>query len=278
MQIDKHLIQRYKFFCEEKFNNYLYYLNPIPLELYSPSQKDKFNLSFSNSNYIIIYNKTFNERISEIMHTICYNCSKKDNLIKIECGCEICFNCINSFIIEKTKNRIILNVYEKLKLEKKRFECQVCFKKLNINNFIDIFKQNGINLESYYNDAKQRLKSLCQKKCLFCLKKIDKIEGKKNRIKNYIKVNVKIIIEENNINNNITEEEKLEKELNYCEDYHVLCLNCHKILNKNKIGLKNDGNIYKKINCNICNYDHFIDMKDWKYLKSENKCCKCIIF
>ena len=210
------------------------------------------------------------------MHTICYNCSKVDKLIKIECGCEICFNCINSFIMEKTKNRIILNIYEKLKLEKKRFECPVCFKKWNINNFIDIYKQNGVHLESYYNDAKQRLKNLCQKKCLYCLKKIDKMEGhKKNKIKNYIKFNVNKIMEENN--NNISEEEKLEEELNYCEDYHILCFNCHKILNKNKIGIKNNGLVYKKIICNICNYDHFIDMKDWKNLKMENKCCKCTI-
>ena len=276
LQIDEHLIQRYQFFYQEKFKNYLYYLNPISLELYSQNEKNnKFNLFLSNSDYIKLYNKTFNERISQIIHTICYNCSKRDNLIKIECDCELCFNCINLFVMQKTKNRIILNIYEKLKIEKKRFECPVCFKQLNINNFIDIFKQNGINLESYYNDAKQRLKILCQKKCLFCLKKINKIEGNKKRIKNYLKFNVKKIIEENN---NITEEEKLEEELNYCEDYHILCFNCYKIINKNKIGIKNNGLIYKKIVCNICNYDHFIDMKDWKNLKIENKCCKCIIF
>ena len=173
----------------------------------------------------------------------------------------------------KTKNKIILNTYEKRKLEKKKFECPICNKKLNLDNFIIIFEQNGINLEYYYNDAIERFKNICHKKCLICLKKIYKME-ENNKIKSFLNFNVKTYKE----NKFINDEEKLEAGMDYCEDYHSICLNCYKLLNKNKRGIKKEEIIYKKIFCNICNIDHYIDMKEWKNFKSKNNCCNCVVF
>ena len=277
LQIDDHLIQRNNFLYEEKFKNFIYYLQPISLELCGQKEKNNiFKFDFSNSDYINLYNKTFNERISEVMHTVCLQCFKRDNLIKIECGCEICFNCIKILIMEKTKNKIILNIYEKKKLEKKNFHCPICHKGLNIDNFISIFKQNGMNLDYFYNDALQRLKKICQKKCLFCLKKINKIEVESNKMKNHFKFSVKKTIE--NDNDFIDKEENLKEQLDCCEDNHLICFNCYKILNKIKKGIKKEENMYKKIFCNICNIEHFIDMKEWQNLGKAKSCCKCEIF
>ena len=267
IQIEEHLTQRSIFLYQEKFKNFLYYLQTISLEILSKNDGvNTFNLSISNYDYINLYNKTFNERLGDIMHNICPKCCKKDNLIKLECYCEMCFNCIRAFIMEKTKNKLILNVYEKTKLEKKKFECPLCLKKLDIDKFYFIIRKNGINLENYYNEAIQRLKNICQKKCLNCLKKISKIEV--HKIKKYIKFNIKTFIEG----------EKLESDLDHCSDIHLICYNCHKMINKNKREIKNEGNIYKRIICNICNIEHYVDIKEWNKFKKTNYCCKCLIF
>ena len=275
MQIEEYLIQRNIYFHEEKFKNFLYYLQTISLEIFSKNDKNStFNLFISNYDYILLYNKTFNERLSEIMHIICLKCSKKNNLIKLECECEMCFNCAISLVKEKTKNKIILNIYEKAKLEKKNFICPICLKKLDIDKFYIIMKRNGVNLESYCNEAIQRLKNICQKKCLNCLKKTNKIES--HKIKKYIKFNVKTFIEgEIDLNN---KKQKLQFYLNHCEDMHMLCYNCYKMLSKNKREIKNEGIIYKKIICNICNIEHYVDIKEWNKFKKANYCCKCLIF
>ena len=274
LQIDEHIKQRVIFLQKEKFKNYLYYLKPIIIEIYS--EKDKINIiniNITNYDYIHLSNKTFNERINELMIDICLLCSKREPLNELECGCEFCFNCIKLYFLEVTKGRIILNNYEKIKLEKKLFKCPLCSKNLNINNFVKIFEKNKANLEHDYNEAKQRLKKVCVKKCLFCLKKINKIEVDSN-IKKHIKFKVTLFLDEDDaINNNI-----LEKGLDYCDDEHSLCSNCFKVLNKNKKELKKDKDVYKIVYCNICNIEHYIDMKEWNKFKSSNKCCKCNIF
>ena len=275
LQIDEHLLQRNIFLHKEKLKNYLYYLKPITLKFFS--QKDKnniFNLSLSNSDYIHLYNKTFNERISQIMHEICLHCFKKGNLVKIDCGCQICFNCIKALVIEKTKTKIVINIYEKKKLEKKNFQCPICHKKLNIDNIIPIYKQYGINLENKYHEAIERLKIICQKRCFFCSKKLNKINVDNNIIKTYFKLNIKKSIEENNLLNG----NNLDEMINICEDPHIICSKCHKILSKNKKVIKNGENMYKKIFCNICYIEHYIDMKEWNSFLRLKACCKCVIF
>ena len=275
LQIDEHLLKRTIFLYEENFKNYLYYLKGINLELFSQREKSIiFNLSLSNNDYIYLYNKTFNERISEIMNKICLHCLKKDILVNIECGCQICFNCIKSLVVEKTKNKIVINIYEKKKLEKKGFHCPICQKSLNIDNIIKIYNQNGINLEKNLHEAIQRLRNICKKKCLFCLKKTNKKEFESNKIKAFFKLNIIKSQEENiKINSN-----NLEEMLNNCEDSHLICSNCYKIISKNKKVIKAEGNIYKKIFCNICNIEHYIDMKEWNSFIRQKKCCKCIFF
>ena len=278
--IDEHLKKRTSFLYEEQFKNYIYYLRPISLEIYSDNNKNSiYYLSLSNHDYIHLYKKNFNERISEFMHDICLLCSKGNDLIKIECGCEMCMNCIKLLIREKTHDKIILNKYEKIKLEKKNFDCPLCHKKLNIDNFIIILTQKGINLEYNYSDAIERFRHICQTKCLFCLKKINKAEVENNKIKNYLQFKVKISIEEeNNINDIILKNNKLEEGLEYCEDSHLVCNNCYKILNKDKQGIKKGGSFYKKVFCHLCNTDHYIDMKEWNDYKGAKYCCKCIVF
>ena len=169
---------------------------------------------------------------------------------------------------------MILNNYEKIKLEKKLFKCPICNKSLDVKNFAKIIDGNKNNLERDYNDAKQRLKKICIKKCLYCLKKIKNIEVDSN-IKKYMKFKVKIHVEEEDdiINNNV-----IEKGLDYCEDEHSLCYNCFKVLNKNKKEIKKDKNVYKIVYCNICNIEHYIDMKEWNQYKRSNSCCKCNVF
>ena len=275
LQIDEHLLKRTIFLYEESFNNYLYYLKRINLELFSQKEKNIiFNLTLSNIDYIYLYNKTFNERISEIMNKICLHCLKKDILVNIECGCQICFNCIKSLVVEKTKNKIVINIYEKKKLEKKGFHCPICHKLLNIDNIIKIYNQNGINLEKNLHEAIQRLRNICKKKCLFCLKKTTKKEFENRKTKTFFKLNI-IKSQEENIKNNSY---NLEEMLNSCEDSHLICSNCHKIISKNKKVIKTEGNIYKKIFCNICNIEHYIDMKEWNSFIRQKKCCKCIFF
>ena len=276
-QIEEHLKRRVSTLHQEKFKNYLYYLKPISLQIYSEKEKNKLiNITLTNYDYIHLYKETFNEKINELMKDICIICSKKGNLYKLECGCEFCFNCIKLLIYETTKGKIILNNYEKSKLQKKIFKCPLCHKNLDYNNFIVIFKQNENILEYDYNDAKQRMKKICIKKCLSCSKKINKI-GLDIKVKSHFKIKVKIFIDDENnfVNNN---NQKLEEGFDYCEDVHSICCNCYKILNKNNKVEKKDGNTYKKLFCNICNIEHYIDINEWNSFKKSNICCKCNIF
>ena len=275
IQIDELIKQRIIFLQKEKFKSYLYYLRPIIIEIYSEKDKNNItNINITNYDYIHLNNKTLNERINELMSDICLMCSKTEPLNELECGCEFCFNCIKLYFLEVTKGKMILNNYEKIKLEKKLFKCPLCNKSLDVKNFAKIIDGNKNNLERDYNDAKQRLKKICIKKCLYCLKKIKNIEVDSN-IKKYMKFKVKIHVEEEDdiINNNV-----IEKGLDYCEDEHSLCYNCFKVLNKNKKEIKKDKNVYKIVYCNICNIEHYIDMKEWNQYKRSNSCCKCNVF
>ena len=159
-------------------------------------------------------------------------------------------------------------------MEKKGFYCPICQKLLNIDNIIKIYKQNGINLEKNLHEAIQRLRNICKKKCLFCLKKANKKESENNKTKTFFKLNI-IKSQEENIKINSS---NLEEMLNNCEDSHLICSNCYKIISKNKKVIKAEGNIYKKIFCNICNIEHYIDMKEWNSFIRQKKCCKCIFF
>ena len=95
-------------------------------------------------------------------------------------------------------------------------------------------------------------------------------------MKNYFKFSIKKTIE--NDNNFLDKEENLKDQLDCCEDSHLICFNCHKILNKIKNGNNKEESTYKKIYCNICNIDHYIDMKEWQSFSKSNRCCKCKIF
>ena len=68
-----------------------------------------------------------------------------------------------------------------------------------------------------------------------------------------------------------------EKEIDYCDINHVVCLSCFK---KNKtVKIKEIDNIqYKVFICNICGIRHYISVKEWDKWNKHEVCCKCNIF
>ena len=264
-EIDNHLNIRLSFLTDEKYNNFTYYLNSIELNLTNENNSDdKIKLLVSNYDYMFLYKKTLNERLSELINDTCLVCCKKnDNLITLHCGCLVCYNCIQEIIFEITNNLIILNNYEREELNEKSIHCQLCKKKLNLENYIKILKENNFDLKNYYIDANERLKNYCATKCFTCGKDLDN-HNEEDDEDDFLKFQVRDFAKSN---------DELCDNNNY---KHVICSECYKILRKeNKKKKRVEGKDYKVIYCNICGKKHYIKLKEWK---DTGTCCKCAIF
>ena len=263
-EIDNHLNLRLSFLSDEKYNNFTYYLNSIKLKLVNENNSDDtIKINISNYDYMFLYKKTFNERLSEIINDTCLMCSKKsDNLITLHCGCLVCYNCVQEIIFEITNNLIILNNYEKDELNEKNIRCKMCKKKLNWESYIKILKNNNFDLKKYYIDANERLKNYCASKCFSCGKDFE--NHSEDDEEDYLKFQVRDFGKSN---------DELSDNNNY---KHVICAECYKILRKqNKKKKRIEGKEYKVIYCNICGRKHYIKLNEWK---NNGVCCKCEIF
>ena len=264
-EIDNHLSIRLSFLNDEQYNNFTFYLNPIEIKLKNKNNLDDTSKLFiSNYDYMFLYKKTFNERFSELINNSCLICCKNnDNLISLECGCLVCYNCIQELVCEITNNLIILNKYEKDELNEHTIRCKLCKKKLNLENFIKILQKNNFDLKQYYIDANERLKYYCAIKCFSCGKDFEN-EIEVDNENDFFKFQVRDFIKSND-------------ELGDSNNYkHVICVECHKMLKKKNRRIKKiDGNEYKVIYCNICGRKHCIKLKEWN---NKGVCCKCVIF
>ena len=322
-KIDEYLIKRISFInddCKSNYINYSFYLRPIELILKEQnSLKNNIDntITIKNTDYFILFQKTFNERISELLkdsNTLknslmninrinsinqeinnnieniennngdCLICQKSSNIMSINCGCTFCEDCLYELLSNITNNQIILNGYEKLKLfSEDGNKCPFCQNKINLQNLIMQFEERGRNFENEYNEAKIRMKNYIKTQCFICEKKFDngkRLEVTHNSKRELLLLNVminKFCIKDMKTELNNNADIELENEIDYCQTPHIICLNCYR---KNKNAkIKEIRNIeYKLIMCNICGIRHYINFKDWEKWNRNDTCCKCNIF
>ena len=317
-QIDEYLNKRISFINEDYKSNYInysYYLRPIELILKEPiSIKDNIennSIIIKNSDYFLLFNKTFGQRISELFKTKiilknsiinnnkinniddvdnvdndnCVMCTKSSNILVSECGCKFCEDCLYDILLNKTNSHIILNGYEKYQLVKNdNDKCPICQKQLNLQNIIMLLEERGREFETEFKDAKIRMANYIKTLCFICEKKFENgksLEVSHNSKRELLKINVMInmhCIKDSKRNNEIDNNNNFEKDqdIDYSDNTHVVCLNCYK---KNKNAkIKQIQNIqYKVFICQICGIRHYISAKEWDKWSKNDACCKCTI-
>ena len=83
-------------------------------------------------------------------------------------------------------------------------------------------------------------------------------------------------IKDSKKNNEIDNNYEKEKDLDYSDNTHVVCLNCYKKNKNTKV--KQIQNIqYKVLICQICGIRHYINVKEWDKWSKNEVCCKCTI-
>ena len=303
------------------FLNYSYYLRPIELFLKEPisikNNIENNSIIIRNLDYFLIYNKTFSQRISELLPGLgmkkmmkankqsdsmdeingdinsnnisnnnddnCIMCKKpQSNLLTITCGCKYCEDCLYELLNTITEGQIILNRYEAIQLSTNGIDkCPTCEKNINLNNIVFFLEEKGRNFEVEYNEAKIRMKNYCKTMCFDCTKKFTNeksLEVGHNSKKEMLQLNVMINKHcLKDFKKTIGEDMEIEPDLDYSESTHVICYNCYK-KNKNAKAKTINEVEYKVITCNICSVKHYFNMKDWDKWNKNDVCCKCIIF
>ena len=316
-EIDEYLKKRITYInedCKSNYINYSYYLRPIELMLKEPiSIKDNIennSIIIKNIDYYLLFNTTFSERISELFqkdikvksiqikngsinneinndidnqNENCSICKKSTDILDSECGCKFCGDCIYEILENITNKQIILNGYEKMKLyNNDDNKCPICDQKLNSQYLALLLEGKGRDFEMEYNEAKIRMKNYIKTICFLCEKKFENhksLEVEHNSKKEFFSLKVMInkhcINDTKKIIDNFNSEK--EKEIDYCDSNHVVCLSCFK---KNKtVKIKEIDNIqYKVFICNICGIRHYISVKEWDKWNKHEVCCKCNIF
>ena len=322
-EIDEYLVERVSFIYHDyyisDFLNYSYYLRPIELCLKEPiSIKDNIennSIIIKNLDYFLIYNKTFSQRISELLpgvgmkkmmkankqsesineingdndnisnneSDICTMCKKsQSNPLTITCGCKYCEDCLYDLLNTITEGQIILNGYEEIQLSINDIDkCPNCEKSINLNNIVLLLEEKGRNFEVEYNEAKIRMNNYCKTMCFDCTKKFTNeksLEVGHNSKKEMLQLNVMINKHcLKDLKKNIGDDLDLVPGLDYNESPHVICNDCYKKNKNAKIKRINEVE-YKVITCNICSVRHYFNMKDWDKWNKNESCCKCTIF
>ena len=190
----------------------------------------------------------------------------------------------NELLENVTNKQIILNGYEKFQsYNNDENKCPICEQNLNSQNLVILLKEKGRNFEVEYGEAKIRMRNYIKTICFLCGKKFDNdksLEVSHNARRDLFSLSVMInkhCIKDSKKNiDNIVNIEK-EKDIDYSDTNHVICLSCYK---KNKgVKVKKIENLqYKVLNCNICGIRHYISEKEWDKWNKHEVCCKCYIF
>lgn len=320
-EIDEYLIERVSFINHDyyisDFLNYSYYLRPIELYLKEPisikNNIENNSITIKNLDYFIIYNKTFSQRISELLpglglkkmmkankqsdsvndingdnnsnnnDDICIMCKKpQSNLIAIACGCKYCEDCLYDLLNTITEGKIMLNGYEAIQLSLSNIDkCANCEKSINLTDIVMLLEERGRNFEVEENEAKIRMNNYCKTMCFDCNKKFSNeksLEVGHNSKKEMLRLNVMINKHcLKDLKRNMGEDLEIVPGLDYSESQHVVCYDCYKKNKDAKIKRINDVE-YKVLTCNICSVRHYFNMKDWDKWNKSEACCKCSIF
>ena len=320
-EIDEYLIERVSFINHDyyisDFLNYSYYLRPIELYLKEPisikNNIENNSITIKNLDYFIIYNKTFSQRISELLPGLglkkmmkankqsdsindingdnnsnnnddnCIMCKKpQSNLIAIACGCKYCEDCLYDLLNTITEGKIMLNGYEAIQLSLSNIDkCANCEKSINLTDIVMLLEERGRNFEVEENEAKIRMNNYCKTMCFDCNKKFTNeksLEVGHNSKKEMLRLNVMINKHcLKDLKRNMGEDLEIVPGLDYSESQHVVCYDCYKKNKDAKIKRINDVE-YKVLTCNICSVRHYFNMKDWDKWNKSEACCKCSIF
>ena len=319
--IDEHLTSRINFIKDDykkNFINYSYYLRPIELYLEEPLlSKDNIennSITIKNIDYFILFQITFEQRISELFsqqnelesiststikngsknetkinhkdefnpsNDICSFCQKLSDILVLECGCKFCQECLNGLFSTITNDNFILNGYEKMKLvDEDKAKCPICEQKINLQYLILLFEQRGRDFEVEYIAAKERMKKYCQTLCFLCLKEFsneNSLEVPNNIKKKLFQIKVMINKYSLKVIKNNKNKNDQEEGIDYSNTTHVVCFDCHK-KNKNVEVSNIDNKRYKIFICNICGNRHLVYEKDWDKWYKSDICCKCNIY
>ena len=196
--INKVLINRINNLENEGYENIEYYTRNIEL---SDDEKNKEKLYLSPSEFKFIYGEeeTIYSQIINLIKNPCTSCLKVfdiDSVIKMECNCKLCNECINQ-LIEKNSTKCICGNNFNLKYVKKQLNdlngndnnsvnlyatknpddyndiCMICNNKIVVNN-----KKNSN--KNYYEPLEITFKE--HKICLTCLKKLINQKNEKEYI------------------------------------------------------------------------------------------------
>ena len=265
--------------------------NYIGKEYYSRSMKLNEEQNLNDFEFIELkedYNMiNYLQQKLSVQCSQCKNFFTKKNLNNLKCKCLLCDKCLNDMIIQMTKGKKILNVYEKSKLYK--MKCSICGFNFSYEDAIDHLKDIK---QSDKNNAIRRMAEYVSTLCFICTKKVrekndnvsnsdnntdkddeEKEKEKYNEIKKY-----KII--------KLKKEGERNKGIDYIDNEHVICFDC---LEKNRINNdvldlsgssdedKDDSDNKYFINftkgfcfCRLCNKKHFLLDKNAK----DGACCK----
>ena len=294
----KHIIFLQKKFivCHPCLQNYL---NEILNERKSNFSKDKhFSLEYYSRKIHIQddfylddyeYIELFEEKniVNELfIYLNCNACDKtnlkKNDLVKLKCGCIYCRECFDDAILQLTNNYGFLLECE-YEIFKSKFEC-ACKKLHSYKDLAKLVKKTDENLE----EAKKRMKEYIKVRCMICIKnlqneeKVKKIKMRKDSnimdhfmctkcYNNCFKKNKITLTDEDN------DEDREEEDENDDEDETR-----DRIKDKDKDKETNEESKTKnkhkkmvkleeqKIFCNICSV--------WHDYKDEGESCACNIF
>ena len=238
------LINRAIMFVKNNFIDLEYYTRPINIF---------DDIEITSQIYFSINEKSILDELYDIILKICFNCYNiSDSIIILNCKCQFCQNCLESFIDKSTDNYKILNEFEKN--SRTPIKC-LCKSNFNLDEAIKYSK--GIK-EDDYKEAKKRLFDYIQNLCCICTLE-------KGRF-NFINVELK---------NEIP---------------HLICVDCYEDLIKNNdsniLNRENDDSFSigngNKIDCKICCKEHYLNPtnKILRKNKHKNICCnsKCFIY
>ena len=220
---------------------------------------------------------------------IFFNCSacdkinlKKNDLVKLKCGCIYCRECFDDAVLQLTNNYGYLLECE-YELFRSKFECG-CKQLYSYKDFVPFV----IKTDEKFEEAKKRMKQYIKYLCMICLKNLqneEKVKKIKMRKDNYVEDHLMCIKCHNNCfkKNKITltdednDEEREEEDENEDGDEtrdRIKEKNKDKETNEDKKSQKKNKKMVKieeqKIFCNICSV--------WHDYKDEGESCGCNIF
>ena len=209
--------KRYNAFIEDEYYGQEYYTRRIPI------QNDIYLDDFD---FIEIFE---NQNIIDYLSTnyCCYICqsipSNENKLVKIDCGCIYCENCIMEKIKELTDGYMYLNECEID--DEKRIKCQ-CGKFLDYAILSKYYKQTDNDIKK----AEGRLLIFIRTRCMICFKNLknnnlEDIRGEKSKT--------------------IQMKKEKEKKIPSITD-HLMCINCYNNNFKTKITDENQDNVTKE--------------------------------